>query len=405
MTYFLWFLIAFSVLALGYGYVGWRLIVPSQLPQPWNTIAWVTLIVLFLVPLATVILEINRIRHGWSDLFVWVGYVTLGLFSFVLTFVLMRDLAWLAIAGGQKLVTIVSGLFTGQSQSAGPTDPHRRQVLVQAMNVTILAVSGGLTAYGFYQARRRPAIVEVNVPITNLPHDLEGFRIVQITDIHAGLTVTREFVETVVAMANELKGDIIAFTGDLVDGTVDHLREHVEPVSRLSARYGSYFITGNHEYYSGAEPWVEEAKRLGFDVLLNEHRVLRHGNATILLAGVTDSSAGQFVPSHASDPHKAIAGAPPSDVKILLAHQPRSLYEAVKAGFHLQISGHTHGGQFFPWNLVAAAGQPFIKGLHKYENSWIYVSKGTGYWGPPVRIGARSEITAITLTADRSVSS
>jgi predicted MPP superfamily phosphohydrolase len=269
------------------------------------------------------------------------------------------------------------------------------------MNVTILAVSGGLTAYGFYQARRRPAIVEVNVPITDLPHDLEGFRIVQITDIHAGLTVTREFVETVVVMANELKGDIIAFTGDLVDGTVEHLREHVEPVSRLSARHGSYFITGNHEYYSGAEPWVEEAKRLGFDVLLNEHRVLRHGNATILLAGVTDSSAGQFVPGHASDPHKAIAGAAHSDVKILLAHQPRSLYEAVKAGFDLQISGHTHGGQFFPWNLVAAAGQPFIKGLHKYENSWIYVSKGTGYWGPPVRLGARSEITVVTLTADR----
>ena len=175
-------------------------------------------------------------------------------------------------------------------------------------------------------------------------------------------------------------------------------------MANLSARYGRYFITGNHEYYSGVGPWVEEAKRLGFDVLLNEHRIIRRGDGVILLAGVTDASAGGFVPAHASDPHKAIAGSPASDVRILLAHQPRSLYEAATAGYDVQISGHTHGGQFFPWNYLAAVGQPYIKGLHKHGKMWIYVSKGTGYWGPPVRLGARSEITAITLSANPGVS-
>jgi hypothetical protein len=399
MTFFFWFLFAFSILSVGYGYVGWRLIVPAQLHAPWNAAAWLLLIVFLILPAIAMYLAVNRIDAPWRNLVEWIAYLSLGFFSVVLTLLIVRDVAWVLVAGAQKLAALIGALWSTPAQAADLPDPQRREVLLQSMNVGILAVAAAVAGYGFYEARRRPAIIEVSVPIENLPTSLDGFRIVQITDIHAGLTVARPFVETVVEMANELKGDIIAFTGDLVDGSVEHLREEVAPMSNLTARYGRYFITGNHEYYSGAEPWVEEAKRMGFDVLLNEHRVIRHGDAAILLAGVTDTSAGQFVPSHASDPHKAIANAPATDVKILLAHQPRSLYEAVKAGYNLQISGHTHGGQFFPWNFLAAAGQPYIKGLHKHENMWIYVSKGTGYWGPPVRLGARSEITVITLTS------
>jgi predicted MPP superfamily phosphohydrolase len=143
---------------------------------------------------------------------------------------------------------------------------------------------------------------------------------------------------------------------------------------------------------------VEEARRLGFDVLLNEHRVVRRGAGSLLMAGITDYSGGQFLKSHASDPAKAFAGAPKTDARILLAHQPKSLRSALPHGFDLQISGHTHGGQFFPWNLLAAVDQPYVSGFHRHENSWIYVSRGTGYWGPPVRIAARSEITLFTLT-------
>ena len=267
------------------------------------------------------------------------------------------------------------------------------------MSFGIILLSGSLAGYGIYEARRRPAIKQILVPLSNLPGDLEGFRILQITDLHAGLTVRRPFVQTVADMVKELRPDLIAFTGDLADGSVPHLHEDVAPLAELSAPYGRYFITGNHEYYSGAEQWVKEAERLEFTVLLNEHRLIQKGAGRILLAGVTDYSGGQFIPSHKSDPHAAIAGAPASHVKILLAHQPRSLYAALPLRFDLQISGHTHGGQFFPWNLLATVGQPYIKGFHNHEGRWIYVSQGTGYWGPPIRLATRSEITVFTLTA------
>jgi uncharacterized protein len=397
MSYVLWFLIAFTIVGAGYGYAGWRLLSPAHLPSPWNWISWSLLTVLVLLPVAAIAIEFNRLDLPWKREMEWGAYISLGFFSFVITLLVMRDIAWLLVIALQKIVAVVSGQAGADPNAAEAADPHRRDMLVQSMNVGLIAVAGALTGYGIFEARRRPAIVEVNIPIAGLPLSLQGFRIVQITDVHAGLTVTRPFVETIVEMANAQMGDIVAFTGDLVDGTVPILREHVAPMENLTARFGRYFITGNHEYYSGALPWVDEAKRLGFDVLLNEHRVIRQGEGTILLAGVTDSTAGGFIPGHRSDPHRAIAGAPKADVKILLAHQPKSLYEGSKAGFDLQISGHTHGGQFFPWNLLATVGQPYIKGLHKYGDTWIYVSKGTGYWGPPVRLAARSEITVITL--------
>ena len=404
MLYVLWFIIAFSIVSAGYGYAGLRILTPAHLPSPWNWIAWVLLALFLVLPVAAMSVEFNRLEFHWKKQLEWGAYVSLGFFSMVITLLVIRDVAWLIVIGAQKLIALVSAMMQGAPGAGNAADPHRREVLVQWMNLGLIAVSGGLTAYGIYEARRRPAIVEITVPITDLPGSLQGFRIVQITDIHAGLTVTRPFVETVVEMANAQMGDIVAFTGDLVDGTVDQLSEHVAPMKNLQGRCGRYFITGNHEYYSGALPWVEEAKKLGFDVLLNEHRVIRQGGGTIILAGVTDASAGGFIPEHRSDPHKAIAGAPAADVKILLAHQPKSLYEGSKAGFDLQISGHTHGGQFFPWNLLATIGQPYIKGLHKFADTWIYVSKGTGYWGPPVRLAARSEITVITLVRDPGTS-
>ncbi len=403
MLFVLWFIIAFSIVSAGYGYAGWRLITPAHLPAPWNLIAWIVLALLLLLPVLAMSVQFNRLDFPLKKGLEWGAYISLGFFSMVITLVVMRDFAWLLVIGAQKLIALLSGMAEGAPHAGGAADPHRRELLVQWMNLGLIAAAGGLTTYGIYGARRRPAIIEVSVPVRDLPGSLQGFRIVQITDIHAGLTVARPFVETVVEMANAQMGDIVAFTGDLVDGTVDQLREHVAPMRNLQGRYGRYFITGNHEYYSGALPWVEEAKRLGFDVLLNEHRVIRQGGGTIVLAGVTDTSAGGFIPAHRSDPHKAIAGAPKADVKILLAHQPRSLYESSKAGFDVQISGHTHGGQFFPWNLLATIGQPCIKGLHKFADTWIYVSKGTGYWGPPVRLGARSEITVITLVREAGV--
>jgi predicted MPP superfamily phosphohydrolase len=206
-------------------------------------------------------------------------------------------------------------------------------------------------------------------------------------------------VNAIVEAANRLDADVIAITGDLVDGSVRQLAADVQPLSQLTAKHGVYFVTGNHEYYSGARAWTQELRRLGLTVLTNEHVVLVREEASLVLAGVTDYGAHHFEPQNRSDPAVALNGAPAGAVKVLLAHQPRSAPAAASAGFDLQLSGHTHGGQFWPWNLFVPLQQPFTAGLHRLGQLWIYVSRGTGYWGPPKRFGAPSEITRIKLVA------
>jgi predicted MPP superfamily phosphohydrolase len=183
-----------------------------------------------------------------------------------------------------------------------------------------------------------------------------------------------------------------------VDGSVAELRGHVAPLAGLLSRHGTFFVTGNHEYYSGALPWMAELRSLGVSVLMNEHVVLERGGASMVLAGVADYGAHHYDPSHRSDPVAALLGAPAdAALRVLLAHQPRSAAAAEQAGFDLQLSGHTHGGQFLPWNFLVRLQQPFTAGLHRLGGLWVYVSRGTGYWGPPKRLGAPSEITHLKL--------
>jgi predicted MPP superfamily phosphohydrolase len=255
-----------------------------------------------------------------------------------------------------------------------------------------------VTIAGYYLARRVAPVVDVRVPIADLPPALEGFTIAQISDVHVGPTIKRDFVEKVVARVNALEADVVAITGDLVDGPVQKLAPHTRPLAGLRSRHGTYFVTGNHEYYSGAQAWMGELTRLGARVLVNDHVVLEHDGAALALAGVTDYSAHHFDGNHRSDPARALSGAPGDAVKVLLAHQPRSAPEAARAGFDLQLSGHTHGGQFWPWMYFVRLQQPFTAGLARLDRMWIYVSRGTGYWGPPMRFGSPSEITRITLT-------
>src|SRR5690606_8523627 len=156
--------------------------------------------------------------------------------------------------------------------------------------------------------------------------------------------------------------------------------------------------TGNHEYYSGAEQWVNAYRALGMKVLMNQHEVLELAGERLVIAGVTDFTAAHFIASHASNPRLALRGAPANAaLRILLAHQPRSAIAAAEAGFDLQLSGHTHGGQFWPWKYFVPMQQPYVAGLYRHERMWVYVSRGTGYWGPPMRVGAPSEITCIRL--------
>ncbi|MCY1517711.1 Calcineurin-like phosphoesterase [compost metagenome] len=256
------------------------------------------------------------------------------------------------------------------------------------------------TLVGLYNARRRARVIDVDVPIAGLPADLDGFTIVQISDIHVGPTIKKRYVQAIVDAVNEQLPDMIAITGDVVDGSVEHLAAQASPLGELRAPYGVYLVTGNHEYYSGATPWVAEFRRLGLRVLMNEHAVIHPAGLPVVVAGVTDYSAGSFDPQQRSNPLAALSGAPADALpKILLAHQPRSAAAAEPLGYTLQLSGHTHGGQFFPWGFFVRFQQPYTAGLHRMGNMWVYTSRGTGYWGPPKRLGAPSEITRLRLRA------
>ncbi len=312
-----------------------------------------------------------------SDGLAWVGLTAMGFFSTLLVTTLLRD-----------LFLLVARLSISGSQYRGLLEPSALYVLGLTCVVTLV---------GFAIARH-PRIVDVDVPISRLPPALHGFLITQITDVHVGPTIRRAFVERLVQRVNSLSADLIAVTGDLVDGSVEQLTTHTEPLSKLSARHGAYFVTGNHEYYSGEPAWTEEIRRLGLTVLQNQHVVLEHDGASLVLAGVNDIGAHHFDAAQRSDPAAALAGAPiDAGARILLAHQPSSAHAAANAGYDLQISGHTHGGQFWPWNLFVRFFQPFTAGLHRLRNLRVYVSRGTGYWGPPNRFGVPAEITRIRL--------
>ena len=248
-------------------------------------------------------------------------------------------------------------------------------------------------------------LAKIGVPVKNLPEELRNFRIVQISDLHVNTTTKVEWLLDIVARVNSLSPDIVTFTGDFADNMLADLNLILKPVAGLSSRFGNYFVTGNHEYsYSngiimegGVACWKRKIEDLGFRVLLNENRILSVGKSRLLLAGVTDYSAGLTISEHESNPEASIGNAPSHDVKILLAHQPKSIFQTAGMNFDLQLSGHTHGGQFFPGQILMGLTQPFVAGLHKFQDTWIYVNRGTGYWGPPIRMGAFPEITLLNL--------
>lgn len=373
-------LIALTVLL--HAYIGWRLLPDLDL-GPGGLIAGIGFLLLsaLLTPLGVLSRWIEPRRV--ADRLAWAGLLAMGLYSSLLVLTLLRDLILLFAAAGAWL--------------AGAQVPAQMPML-SAMLVPALALL--FTIVGFGNARRRASIVNVDVPIAGLPGALHGFRIAQISDIHIGPTIKLPYLSKIVDAVNSLEVDLVAITGDLVDGSVKQLGDQTTPLARLASRHGTFFVTGNHEYYSGAAEWVRELRRLGLRVLENQHVVLEHGGSPLVVAGVTDFNAHHFDAAKRSDPGLALAGAPPdAKFKLLLAHQPRSATAAEKAGFDLQLSGHTHGGQFFPWNFFVRFQQPFTAGLHRLGSLLIYTSRGTGYWGPPKRLGAPSEITHLRLVA------
>ena len=304
----------------------------------------------------------------------WVAFVWMGMGFLFVAFFGIADLGRLAAA----LVRRISGT---------PLDPAKRVFLARTVAAGVGGVVAGLSAVGIRSALGEVHVKELDIFLRGLPAELAGFKLVQISDVHVGPLLRKDWVAQVVDRIARLSPDAVAITGDLVDGRVHEIAEHVAPLSRLRPPRGMYFTTGNHEYYSGVEEWYAHLPSLGVRPLRNERVELAPG---LDLAGIED-------PTGAPDLPRALAGRDPSRALVLLAHQPRQFMEASRHGVSLTLSGHTHGGQIWPFSWLVALAQPYLAGLHRRGESQLYVSRGTGFWGPPMRVFAPAEITLLRL--------
>ncbi|MFT3698536.1 MAG: metallophosphoesterase [Kofleriaceae bacterium] len=340
-------------------------------------------VVLFLsIPLQT---SARMWAPGLSAKLGWISGPWLAFVGVSFTYFVILDVIRLLVWGVRKL-----------ARRETPVDPSRRQFLLRAGGGTALAVTSASVGLGVFEARGEHEIVTVDVPLKGLPKSLDGFSIVQLTDLHVGMTIDRDFVQRVVDRANALSPDLIALTGDLIDGPVERLRDDVAPLGQLKAKHGVFAVTGNHEYYAGVDEWIAEISKLGVTYLRNQHVTIADG---FTLAGVDDYSAHDW-PGHGEDLDAATKNRDAARPLVLMAHQPRQVRHASKYAVDLQLSGHTHGGQIWPWHYIVKIQQHgLLAGLYEHDNTRVYVSRGCGYWGPPVRFGAPLEITKIVLRA------
>lgn len=329
-------------------------------------------------------------------LFSWLGFSFLLFVALVLT-----DFARVLWAGGKLL----AATFTRDAQRSDPPQPSRRAFVARAAASGAVLVAGGESTIALLSAMDEPLVREVPVELERLPRALSGFTLAHITDLHVGPTIGASHVRRVVELTNRLRPDAVVITGDLVDGSVAELRRATEELARLEARHGLYFVTGNHEYYSGVRPWLAELERYGVRPIQNGRVSLGDrapGGASFDLAGVDDWSVARGARGRWPALEVALVGRDPDRSLVLLAHQPRGVEDAVRSGVELQMSGHTHGGQLFPFHMAVGAIHPYSRGLYRHREGTmqgsIYVSCGTGYWGPPMRLGAPAEIAKIVLT-------
>lgn len=323
---------------------------------------------------------------GWSlnSAFAWILLTVL--FTLVLTFPFIRQrpsviqLTFLAMGFLSYLIVFV--IFKDLIQLTGIEIPPYWTYLLSLAAVLL----------GTFIAHRGPTLVKLKLPVSDLPEDLEGFRIIQISDLHVGPTIGKKYVEKIVETTNELKADLIALTGDIGDGPVAKYRDDIAPFGRLQSRYGVFYVPGNHEYYWNANEWMNVMNNLKAVVLLNRGKIIHVNKADLLIGGVSDP-AGFPKP----DPVSVYQSGADTHYKILLSHRPGIASQAAALGFNLQLSGHTHGGQFFPWTIVVRFVHKHFLGHHNVHGMWLNVNSGTGSWGPFLRLGTTSEITQIEL--------
>jgi len=380
LRYLGFFAVVISVLGLLHWYL-WRRLVKDTGLRRLRRVATAVMAALPVLMLAAAAVSVRFPTPGrrWAAtvMFVWLGA------SFYL----------LLVFGAHDLIRL--GRWIGRRlRRAQPVDPERRRFLARAAAGTAGAVAAVASSWGVRTAFEDAEVSEVAVRIPDLPPRVSGTTIVQLTDLHIGPALDGRFVSRLVERVHALKPDAIALTGDLVDGSVTHLRSALAPLGRLRAPLGVFAVTGNHEYYSGADEWVRELRGHGIRVLRNQHARLDGG---LDLVGVDDWSARRQGFSSGYDLGAALRGRDPEVPAILLAHQPRGVERAEKNGIALQLSGHTHGGQLWPFGALVALTQPFLVGLHRVGNGHIFVSRGAGFWGPPMRVGVPPEIARIAL--------
>jgi uncharacterized protein len=371
------FLVVVTGIVFGWHYYLWmRLVRDPSWQAPWGSVLRYAITGLGVaMPLSFLLMR--ALPRSLSSPIMWVTYIWMGL-AFVMLFV--------------ALPLEVPRWLVARSADA---DPSRRLAIARGFAAVVGLVGGGLAVAGIASVLSKVAVERVRVSLAKLPKELAGYTIVQISDVHVGPTIGRAFIEQLVDTINREAPDMIVITGDLVDGSVAELGALVEPLKNLRAKDGVYFVTGNHEYYSGVDEWLPFLGTLGVRVLRNERVPIRGG--AFELAGVDDHSAKGFGHGHGTDLGKALEGRDLTRALVLLAHQPKTILEAVTHGIDLQLSGHTHGGQIWPWGYAVKLDQPHVAGLSRHGDATIYVSRGTGYWGPPMRVGAPAEVTRIEL--------
>ncbi len=365
-----------TVYAGGSRYLANRLIFEPALGEPWTSVVFGVFVLLAITPALQALAE--KVAPPRISRFVaWPASLFLGLAFYLLIGLFTVDAALLLI-----------GAAVGDD--FGLTVSRSRAVVVLGFAIVAAVV-------GMASALTPPRISRHQIHLARWPKALDGFRIVQISDIHIGSMLDHRFARSIVERVNELAPDLVAVTGDLVDGPVKHLRDDVAPFGDLRARHGVFFVTGNHDYYSGADPWLDHVKELGMQPLRNERVTISQNGAHFELAGVDDHRGDLFGPGHGEDVPTALAERDPADAVVLLAHDPSTFPAAVHADVDLQLSGHTHGGQIWPFNLLVRAAVGFVAGHYRRGASQLLVSCGTGYWGPPMRLRAPAEIIEISL--------
>jgi predicted MPP superfamily phosphohydrolase len=376
--------IAVIVLILGsmHYYLWARLVRDPQLPALATRLLTAAMLGFALVLPASLV-TVRLSRGHVAPAFVWMAFLWMGIGFLLAAFLAFADVGRFALWAARRL-----------RGNDVPVDPARRTFLARVLAVGVSGTVLGLAGEGVRSALGRLRVKEVPIRLDGLPAQLDGFRLVQISDLHIGALLHRGWVEGVVERVLGTRPDAVAITGDLVDGSVDELRNHVAPLAALaSAPRGVFFVTGNHEYYSGVDDWLRHLPSLGIRPLRNERVELAPG---LDLAGIHDPS-GYGTRGFAPDLDRALAGRQQGRPVVLLAHQPRQFEEAARKGVALTLCGHTHGGQIWPFSWIVAIVQPYLAGLHRIGNSQVYVSRGTGFWGPPMRVFAPPEITVLTL--------